>query len=106
MLIGVSRVVVSAHSVSEVIAGTVLEGSVALSFIWISNPAQKIVLNRSLVAFNLAALVAASYLKPTPTQLWIEEVALYLSGHDKPFDPRDWGFTLIDETKTRFSSQR
>lgn len=85
MLIGVSRIALHTHSVSEVVAGAVLGSSISVGFIRISDSLPKPALNRWLIAFSLLALFPTSYAEPAPTNHWVNAVALYLSGHDKPY---------------------
>jgi membrane-associated phospholipid phosphatase len=86
IVIGISRVVVHAHSVSEVVAGWLLGGLVSLSFIQLSGSLQKCLFNPTRIALGMAALLAfALFAKPAPTQRWLTEASLYLSGRDKPF---------------------
>jgi membrane-associated phospholipid phosphatase len=86
VLIGMSRIVLNTHSVSEVIAGCVLGGVIGLGFIRISNRLpKKPFLNPRIIALSLLALLPTSYAEPAPTNQWINAVALYLSGHDTPY---------------------
>ncbi len=89
LLICLSRLAVHTHSPSEVIAGCILGNLVSTGFIFISAGMQKPVLHRGLIAFSLVALLASSYAEAAPTQRWLEHVALYLSGRDKPFTRGD-----------------
>jgi membrane-associated phospholipid phosphatase len=90
VLLGISRIAVHAHSVSEAAAGCMLGAMVSLGFIWISRDLQKPALSRWLIAVSLLALLPTSNAKPAPTQSWMNGVALYLSGHDKPYDRAEW----------------
>lgn len=94
-VIGVSRVAVQAHSVSEALAGVLLGSAISLGFILLSNPLPKPRLNRWLVAFSFFALLPTSYAEPAPTNHWIEAVALYLSGHDRPYIRDEEGLAVI-----------
>lgn len=85
LLIGVSRVVLSYHSVSEAVAGCLVGCAVALGFIYWSLPLSKPNLNRWLLAGSLLGLVPTAYANPAPTDYWMNSVALYLSGHDQPY---------------------
>ena len=95
VIVGVSRLVLHAHSVSEAIAGCILGGIVSLTFIWLLGPPQKFILYRSLIALSLVALLAVPYAEPAPTQRWITGLALYLSGHDRPFVRHGWKLAPI-----------
>lgn len=84
VLIGISRLVLHAHSVAEVVSGTLLGGLISLSFMWIAGSLRKHVFNRLRVALSLLALLPAPYVQPAPTQKWLTNVALFFAGHDKP----------------------
>ncbi|NMM26680.1 MAG: phosphatase PAP2 family protein [Glaciimonas sp.] len=90
VIIGISRLVLHAHSVSEAVSGCILGGVVSLGFIWILGSAQKFVLYRSFIALSMIALLTVPYAEPAPTQRWIIGLALYLSGHDRPFVRHGW----------------
>jgi hypothetical protein len=85
LLVGISRLVLSFHSSAEVIAGCVLGALVSLGFIWVVDTARRPTVSRSLIVASLVALLAASSLQAAPTQYWFIRVALYMSGHDRPF---------------------
>lgn len=88
--VGVSRVVLDAHSVSEVVAGCALGAVVALAFVCIAWRAEPGKLSPTPVAASLAAVVVALHGVPVPTQHWITEIALELSGHERPFVRASW----------------
>jgi membrane-associated phospholipid phosphatase len=90
ILIGISRIVLNDHSISEVVAGCALGGGLALGFMWLSRPLPKPVLNRWLIALSMLALLPTTHAEPAPTGDWMNAVALYLSGRDKPY-VRTWG---------------
>jgi membrane-associated phospholipid phosphatase len=85
VLIGISRIALYTHSVSEVVAGCILGGVIGLGFIRISNRLPKPFLNPRIIALSLLALLPTSYAQPAPTNQWITAIALYLSGHDTPY---------------------
>lgn len=86
VLVGVSRVALSVHSVSEVVAGCALGGAVSLGFIWIARGFPRPHLNCRTIVIGLFALLPASYASPAPTERWMNAVALFLSGHDVPYN--------------------
>ncbi|WP_404981032.1 MULTISPECIES: phosphatase PAP2 family protein [Caballeronia] len=94
LLLGVvvsgSRVVVNAHSVSEVVAGCMLGAAVSLAFVRIAWRAEPGKLAPMPVAASLAAVVVALHGVPVPTQHWITEIALGLSGHPYPYVRALW----------------
>ena len=92
IMIGISRLVLEAHSVSEAVSGCALGAAVSLSFIWLLEPSEKPVPNRPLIALSLMVLLAAPYIKPTPTQDWISNFVIYLSGNKKSLFQRKNAF--------------
>jgi membrane-associated phospholipid phosphatase len=91
VIIGISRVVLHAHSVSEVVAGWLLGAVAGLCFIWIAGSLRRPVFNPARIAFGMVALIAAaSHAQPVPTQIWLTKASLYISGHDKPFVRAGW----------------
>ncbi|SAL55284.1 PA-phosphatase-like phosphoesterase [Caballeronia cordobensis] len=88
--VGVSRVVLNAHSVSEVVAGCMLGAIVALAFVRIAWRAEAGKLSPAPVAASLAVVVVALHGVPVPTQHWITEIALGLSGHERPYVRASW----------------
>jgi membrane-associated phospholipid phosphatase len=90
VLVGVSRVVLDAHSVSEVVAGCSLGVLVALSFVYIAWRAEPGKLSPTPVAASLAVIVVALHGVPVPTQRWITDIALGLSGHERPYVRARW----------------
>jgi membrane-associated phospholipid phosphatase len=90
IVLSVSRVEVHAHSISEAVAGCILGGVTSLGFIWLSRRWEKPALSRWLIAVSMIALFPTSYAKPAPTQRWMDSVALYLSGHDRPYTRGYW----------------
>lgn len=86
MLVGTSRIALNLHSVSEVVTGLAIGFAISLGFIWMSRAFPKPHLSRWIIALGLSALLPTSYAKPAPTDRWMNAVALYLSGHDMPFD--------------------
>ncbi len=85
VLVGVSRVVLDAHSVSEVVAGCALGAVVALGFVRFAWRAEHGKLAPAPVAASLAIVVITLHGVPVPTQRWITEIALGLSGHERPY---------------------
>ncbi len=90
ILIAISRVVLNDHSISEAVAGCVLGTMVSVSFMWLSRPLPKPFLNRWLIALSMLVLLPTTHAEPAPTNDWMNAVAMYLSGRDKPY-VRTWG---------------
>lgn len=88
--IGLSRLVLQAHSMSEVLAGYLLGFGVSLAFLSIQRGRPHPQVRWPLVAVSLALPLA--FLRPgapAPTQHLLERVAVRLSGADRPFTRDD-----------------
>lgn len=81
--IGISRLAVNVHSVSEVVSGCVLGAIVSLSFVWLIRN-RAIAFNRKLLIVGIVALLPVLTLSPAPTESWMEGAAYYLSGKERP----------------------
>ncbi|OWW20058.1 phosphatase PAP2 family protein [Noviherbaspirillum denitrificans] len=91
VLIGVSRIVVRAHSMSEVVAGLLLGALVSLAFLHIAHTSlEKHVFKPLRIAVSVLALLPAPYVHPAPTQQWLTELTLYVSGHIQPYPRAGW----------------
>lgn len=84
IVIGISRVVINAHSVSEVIGGCVLGAGISLGFIWLCRHRPAFSFDRSFILIGLILLMPTLTLKPAPTEHWIEKIAIYLAGSARP----------------------
>lgn len=89
-LIGISRLALHQHSVSEVIMGYLLGASVSLGFIWLLSRRKKVALGRPLIAFCVVTLLLLPRTESVSSQRMIVKLALYLSGHDRPFVREGW----------------
>ena len=89
VLVGVSRIMVGAHSVSEVLAGLLVGGAASAFAIWqVGLPRARLNLYVPLVA--VVWLVAAPLQAPQlPTHSLVTRLALVLSGHAKPHTRTD-----------------
>jgi len=90
VVVTISRLVLHVHSVSEAVAGCALGAAVSLSFIWIIGSSHKFVFSPLMATVCLAGLLIAPVTEPTPTQRWIVEISLYISGHDRPYVRDGW----------------
>lgn len=88
--IDISRVVIHAHSISEAVAGFVLGALISVIFLRSAPLLKAYPVSRWALSAGLLAVVAATYLKPVPTERWIEDVTLAVSGHDQPFTRLGW----------------
>ena len=90
VLISISRVYVMAHSVSEAVTGCLLGLAVAAGFIWYASTESHLAWSRLLVALCAPIFMFAPQSQPIPTESWITQAALYISGHDKPYTRAMW----------------
>ena len=81
--IGISRLAIHVHSVSEVVSGCLLGAIVSLGFAWLIRN-RPIIFDRKLLVIGVIALLPVLTLKPAPTESWMESVAYYLSGKERP----------------------
>ncbi|MEQ1667010.1 MAG: phosphatase PAP2 family protein [Sulfuriferula sp.] len=90
-LIAISRIEVHAHSLSESVTGWLLGALISFGMIYLLKQSPPIRANHWFLALGLLGLVFASpYAEPTPTQRWITQAALHLSGHDRPYIRVTW----------------
>jgi membrane-associated phospholipid phosphatase len=90
-IVGVSRLAVHAHSVSEVVAGWMLGAMVSLAFIRIAFTSLSSHVFKPLrIVLSVLALLPAPYVHPAPTQQWLTEITLFFTGHDHPYPRTDW----------------
>jgi membrane-associated phospholipid phosphatase len=85
LLIGISRLTLHAHSLSEVVLGCALGLAISLGFIRLARHHAMPRLHGAAAACCIAALIVGWYVQAAPTQHWIERIALYLSGHEQPY---------------------
>jgi membrane-associated phospholipid phosphatase len=90
MLVAISRLALHAHSVSEVVAGCMLGGAAGALFIGTYDQSRLAAPGRLVVVLSVLACIAATALKPAPTQRWMIASALYLAGHDRPYIRHTW----------------
>jgi membrane-associated phospholipid phosphatase len=88
--VGLSRVVLSAHSPSEAVTGCLVGALAALVFVRIAWNAEPGHLSALPVAVSMLALAVLMHGVHVPTQRWVTHIALTVSGHDKPFIRAKW----------------
>jgi membrane-associated phospholipid phosphatase len=88
--VSLSRVVLSAHSPSEAITGCVVGALAALSFVLIAWRAQPHRWSVPAVVASLAIVTITLHGIPVPSQRWVTEVALKVSGHERPYVRARW----------------
>lgn len=90
-IVGMSRLAVHAHSLSEVVAGWILGAAVSLAFIRVAYASlSRHVFKPLRIVLSLLALLPAPYVHPAPTQQWLTEITLFFTGHDHPYPRTDW----------------
>lgn len=90
LTVGLSRVVLSAHSPSEAVAGCIVGALAAVLFVWWAWDAKPSKLSAVPVAVSLLMLTAALHDVRVPTQHWITHIALHLSGRERPYIRARW----------------
>jgi hypothetical protein len=90
MAVGLSRVVLEAHSPSEAITGCIVGALTALVFVRLAWNAQPGQLSAVPVTVSLMMLVVGLHGVHVPTQRWVTHIALKVSGHDRPFIRARW----------------
>lgn len=87
--IGISRLVLGVHSVSEVITGLLLGLLISLSFIRYCSRQPLIVFRHGFLVTALLLLLPLLALKPAPTESWIVRIAIALAGEDRAPEIRE-----------------
>lgn len=89
VLMSILLVVLHEHSISEAAAGCILGGIISLSFIKSSTklPQRQ---NTWFIPFSALAFFVVWHLQPPSAEYWMERVALYISGHEKPYNWATW----------------
>ncbi|MEG2031499.1 MAG: phosphatase PAP2 family protein [Janthinobacterium sp.] len=91
VLVAISRVVVEAHSVSEAVSGSVLGLAMAFGFMWSARGKADIDVSHALALASLVLMGALAFkAEPMPTELWLQKLALVLSGREHVFSRADW----------------
>jgi membrane-associated phospholipid phosphatase len=88
--VGLSRVVLSAHSPSEAITGCLVGALAALVFVRLAWRAEPGKLSAMPVAVSMMVLAVAAHGVHVPTQRWVTHIALKVSGHERPFIRAKW----------------
>lgn len=97
VLVSISRLVLHYHSMSEVVTGIGLGTLVAIAFVRRSQGCPSLRLQRWVVGLTILGLIPSTYAEPAPTQKWMTSVALYLSGHDRPYVRKENGKLVRSE---------
>ncbi len=89
--VGLSRVIIEAHSPSEAITGCIVGALTALVFVriaWNATPPGRLPV--APVVVSLMVIMLGLHKLHLPTQRWVTHVALKVSGHDRPFIRAKW----------------
>jgi membrane-associated phospholipid phosphatase len=88
--VGLSRVVLSAHSPSEAVTGCLVGALAALLFVrmaWDAEPGRLSVMP---VTVSMLVLAVFAHGIHVPTQRWVTDIALKVSGRDRPYIRAKW----------------
>ncbi|MBU9263066.1 phosphatase PAP2 family protein [Burkholderia multivorans] len=88
--VGVSRVALDAHSPSESVTGCIVGAAAALVFIAASWRAVPHRWSVPAVVASLGLVTVALHGITVPSHRWVTQVALHLSGHERPFVRARW----------------
>jgi len=90
LAVGFSRVVLDAHSPSEAVTGCIVGALTALAFVryWWDEPTTR--LSAATLTVSLVALTFALHGVRVPTHRWVTDIALTVSGHERPYMRARW----------------
>ncbi len=91
-LISYSRLVVKAHSVSEVLSGAALGLALAAWFLARVGTKQAFRFNLILIVVGLSGLLIMRHSEPLPTHGLMVKMTLKLTGHARPFVRQGWRY--------------
>lgn len=95
VLIGLSRLALQVHSPSEVVTGIGLGLAISAGFIAVLQRAPALSMPRYALLSALLPLSILSATPPAPTERWVDEVALRLSGHRRPHTRIELGYAPL-----------
>lgn len=85
-LVALSRVALHAHSVSEAAAGLALGAAISIGFLHAAGKSlRRPVFNSLRTALSAIVLLQAPYVHTAPTERWLTNLTLYMTGHEQPF---------------------
>jgi membrane-associated phospholipid phosphatase len=91
-LISYSRLMVHAHSLSEVLSGGALGLALAAWFLLKVGQAQRFRFNLALILVGLLGLLIVRHSEPMPTHSLMVNLTLKLTGHARPFVREGWRY--------------
>ncbi len=103
VMIAFSRFMLQAHSISEVISGWCLGAAISLYFIDTLQrehaPSPSSFLFALWLSIWLLPFAFITQLDPTPTQRWLVDISLKLSGHSQAFVRENWSRNNLKKEK-------
>lgn len=106
MLVGMSRVEVQAHSISEAVAGVALGAAISIGFLRIvGRSLRKHVLNPLRIGLTVIALLQAPYVHPAPTQKWLTSITRYVIGREQASSGAGNGKTMHEPAQQQNHEQ-
>lgn len=104
--VGISRIALEFHSPSEVVAGCLLGIGAGCLFIGFARPAFRPPSMPLGLGASLCLILVVIHGQHAPTQGWITQVALFLSGHDEPYERWRDRLSLLTHTAKRAAVAR
>jgi membrane-associated phospholipid phosphatase len=92
LMVGYSRLLLQVHSPSEVIAGWLFGFAISAYFIYSIKHSQENFLYRPLIIFLIVPFFFFHNFGSTPTQKWLVDLSLYLSGNNQAYTRENWRF--------------
>jgi membrane-associated phospholipid phosphatase len=90
MMIGYSRILLQVHSISEILAGWLLGFAISTYFIYAICQTSRVFHYRPLIPFLIIPLFFLNNFGATPTQKWLIDLSLYLSGNSQAYTRENW----------------
>jgi hypothetical protein len=90
MMIGYSRILLHVHSISEVVTGWLLGFAISAYFIYSICQKNRTFQYRPLIPFLIVPLFFLNSFGATPTQKWLIDLSLYLSGNSQAYTRENW----------------
>jgi len=88
--IGLSRLVLHFHSLSEVLVGALVGAVLAVSFLWAARHANSARLHPAALGVLLVLTLATIHGERAPSELLLTRAALILSGRSEPYSHAIW----------------
>lgn len=105
VLIGISRLAVHVHSISEVVTGCLLGIAISVPFLALLERSPRPAFPRHLLLVAVLPLLALTGTPGAPTERWLERVALGLSGHSAPYTRNVLGYPPLEDGDEQISGR-